>query len=481
MQNAKASRPGTLATFLAIQAVLVCWWLAYHPGLFSRDSVLYLSHTMAGPWVSDHSVVYDALLWLSVRVSGDLGLVTLLQTTAMAATLTYLATALRALGAPPRSTTAVAVLMPFLPPVGAFAVTLWKDVPFTLCVVAIAASCAGMAAARTVTVGRLAGLGVLMTALGLFRANGFLIVAVAVVVLVLVVKVMRVRLALVGTVAAAVPLLLTNLVFPLVGIAAPSKTYVYHTAFGDVAVLYRGHPELFGYRDRAVMAAVAPLPRWTEGGTCHTINPLIWRNDFNWQQADAHAGELLDLWKRLLLERPGLVVDARLCRGAIAWKITQDEWAVGGETYHFSRRPTAETYVGPDKVPDFPERHLFSSRPISQELYEVADWWLVTAAAPRYDWLIWRGALWSYVSYLAVGLAAWALRNRYVPAVAAVVVGQQLAILANISAQDFRYMAAPIHIGMLLLPLLAASLVRPLRRGRRRETVEEKLPNTHLF
>lgn len=213
MQNAKASRPGTLATFLAIQAVLVCWWLAYHPGLFSRDSVLYLSHTMAGPWVSDHSVVYDALLWLSVRVSGDLGLVTLLQTTAMAATLTYLATALRALGAPPRSTTAVAVLMPFLPPVGAFAVTLWKDVPFTLCVVAIAASCAGMAAARTVTVGRLAGLGVLMTALGLFRANGFLIVAVAVVVLVLVVKVMRVRLALVGTVAAAVPLLLTNLVF----------------------------------------------------------------------------------------------------------------------------------------------------------------------------------------------------------------------------------------------------------------------------
>ncbi|MDF2706610.1 MAG: hypothetical protein K0R62_2262 [Nonomuraea muscovyensis] len=481
MQNAKASRPGTLATFLAIQAVLVCWWLAYHPGLFSRDSVLYLSHTMAGPWVSDHSVVYDALLWLSVRVSGDLGLVTLLQTTAMAATLTYLATALRALGAPPRSTTALAVLMPFLPPVGAFAVTLWKDVPFTLCVVAIAASCAGMAAARTVTAGRLAGLGVLMTALGLFRANGFLIVAVAVVVLVLVVKVMRVRLALVGTVAAAVPLLLTNLVFPLVGIAAPSKTYVYHTAFGDVAVLYRGHPELFGYRDRAVMAAVAPLPRWTEGGTCHTINPLIWRNDFNWQQADAHAGELLDLWKRLLLERPGLVVDARLCRGAIAWKITQDEWAVGGETYHFSRRPTAETYVGPDKVPDFPERHLFSSRPISQKLYEVADWWLVTAAAPRYDWLIWRGALWSYVSYLAVGLAAWALRNRYVPAVAAVVVGQQLAILANISAQDFRYMAAPIHIGMLLLPLLAASLARPLRRGRRRETVEENFPNTHLF
>ncbi|WP_113700662.1 hypothetical protein [Nonomuraea lactucae] len=469
-ETAKSSRWGTLATFLTIQAVLVCWWVAYYPGLFSRDSVLYLSHTVVGPWVSDHSVVYDALLWLSIRVTGDLGLVTLLQTTAMAATLTYLACALRALGAPPRSTTAVAVLMPFLPAVGAFSVALWKDVPFTLCAVAIAASCAGMAAARTVTARRLAGLGALMTALGLFRANGFLIVAVAVVVLVVVVKAMRVRLALVGVAAAALPLLLGNLVFPHLGIAAPSRTYVYHTAFGDIAVLYRDHPELFAPQDQALMSAVAPLSRWTEGGTCHTINPLIWRRDFSWQQADARAGDLLDLWRRLLLRQPRLIVDARLCRGEIAWKITQDEWAVGGQTYHFSRRPSAETYVGPAKVPDFPERAVFTLRPKSHELYRVADSWLLAAAEPRYDWLLWRGALWSYVTYLAVGLGAWALRNRYVPAVAAVVAGQQLAILANISAQDFRYMAAPIYIGMLLLPLLVGSVARLLpRRGERHE------------
>ncbi|GAA3185638.1 hypothetical protein [Nonomuraea roseoviolacea] len=470
-ETAKPSRWATLATFLAIQAVLVGWWLAYYPGLFSRDSVLYLSHTMVGPWVSDHSVTYDALLWLSVRLTGDIGAVTLLQTTAMAATLAYLAAALKALGAPRLATTAVAVLLPFLPPVGAFSVALWKDVPFTLCAVAIAASCAGLAAARRVTAWRLAGLGALMLALGLFRANGFLIVGVAVVVLLVVVKGARVRLAVTGLVAAAVPLLLTNLVLPRVGIEAPSKTYVYHTAFGDIAVLYREHPELFGDRDRTLMTSVAPLSRWSEGGTCYTINPLIWRRDFSWQQADRHAGELLDLWRRLLTQRPLDVVDARLCRGSIAWNPVEDAWAVGGQTYHFSRRPSAETYVGPNKVPDYPQRWMFSLRPKSEHLHRVADSWLVTTAEPGYDWWLWRGATWAYLAYVAAGLAAWALRNRYVPAVVAVVAGQQLAVLANISAQDYRYMATPIFVGMLMLPLLVGSLVRGLL-GRRRPAAE---------
>ncbi|MEV4110816.1 hypothetical protein [Nonomuraea sp. NPDC049695] len=478
----KRRRWVALATFVVVQAVLGCWWAAFYPGLFSRDSVLYLSHTVVGPWVSDHSVLYDALVWLSFTKTGDLGAVTFAQTTAMAAALTYLAQSLKALGAPRLPTTLVAMLMPLAPPVGAFSVTLWKDVPFTICAIAIAGVCARIAATRAVTVPALAGLGVLFTLLGLFRANGFLVVGVAVVALLVIVRTMRVRLLLAGTFAAALPLVLTNLVFPNFGIVAPSKTYVYHTAFGDIAVAYRDHPELFSEQDRTLMASVAPLTRWQEGGTCSTINPLIWRRDFSWQQADAHASQLLDLWKRLLLSEPRMILDTRLCRGAIAWRPVQDDLTIGGMTYRFSRRPNADTYVGPNKVPDFPGRWVYSLRPLSWELNRVADPWLAGALAPQYDWLLWRGALWAYLSYLAVGLAAWALRNRYVLGVAAVVAGQQLAILANISAQDFRYMASPIFIGVLLVPLLLGSVgrlvVASVRRGGRvRSEPDDTVPN----
>ncbi|WP_336213007.1 hypothetical protein [Nonomuraea sp. LPB2021202275-12-8] len=472
----RGTRMFWVATFAAIQAVLACWWAAFYPGLFSRDSVQYLSHTLAGPWVSDHSVLYDAILWLSFTTTGDLGMVTFAQTTAMAGALTYLAQSLKALGAPRRTTTAVAIALPFVPTTGAFTVTLWKDVPFTICAIAIAGACAGLAARRAVTPLRLAGLGTLLTLLGLFRANGFLVVAITVAVLLVVVTAARVRLALVGAGAAALPLLLNSLIFPQFGISPPSGTYVYHTAFGDIAVVYREHPELFTGEDRALLASVAPLTRWTEGGTCYTVNPLIWRPDFDWARADAHAGELLGLWRRLLVEQPGLVVDARVCRGSIAWRVAADQLAVGGSTYRMSLRPNADTYVGPNKVSDFQGRQVFSLRPLSPELYQVAQTWLTATLVPRFDWLLWRGALWSYLSYAAVALAAWALRNRFVPAVAAVVVGQQLAILANISAQDFRYLAAPIFVGVLLVPLLAAAPAKLLRRLVRRRAPADSPP-----
>lgn len=253
-----------MATFLVVQAVLGCWWAALYPGLFSRDSVLYLSHTLVGPWVSDHSVLYDGLVWLSFTGTGDLGAVTFAQTTAMAGALTYLARSLVRLGAPGVATTAVAVLMPLAPPVGAFTVTLWKDVPFTICAVLIAGACARVAARRAVTVPALIWLSVLFVLLGLFRANGFLVVAVAVPVMALIVRTMRVRLLLAGAFAAAIPLLLNNLVFPQYGIASPSRTYVYHTAFGDIAVAYRANPGLFTPADISLLTSVAPLERWWE-------------------------------------------------------------------------------------------------------------------------------------------------------------------------------------------------------------------------
>lgn len=469
------TRPGrpwvALATFLAVQAVLGCWWAAFYPGLFSRDSVLYLSHTVAGPWVADHSVLYDALLWLSFTRTGDLGAVTFAQTTAMAGALTWLAQSLKRLGAPGSLTTAVAVLMPLAPPVGAFTVTLWKDVPFTICAVAIAACCARIAAGRSVGVPALLGLGVLFALLGLFRANGFLVAGVTVLALVVIVR--RLRLLLTGAVAAALPLALSTLVFPQAGIVAPSPTYVYHTAYGDIAVLYRERPDLFTPADIGLMTTVAPLRRWWSGGTCSTINPLIWRRDFDWQQADARSGDLLALWRRLLVTEPGLVVRARLCRGAIAWRPVGDETVTGGTTYRLSLRPNADTYVGPGKVTDFPGRGVFSLRPLSMELYQVAAPWLAGSLTPEWDRILWRGASWAYLAYVAVALAALARRDRLVLGVAAVVAGQQLAVLANISAQDFRYMAAPILIGALLVPLLLGSLVprrRPVSDGPPRRT-----------
>ncbi|GAA2367197.1 hypothetical protein GCM10010404_22150 [Nonomuraea africana] len=452
----------TARTFLFIQVVLLLWWAAFYPGLFSRDSALYLTHTLEGPWVSDHSVLYDALLWLSVKATGEVSPVTFLQTTAMAAAVALLAQELKRLGAPRVPTTIAAVLLPFAPPFGAFAVTFWKDVPFTACVIGITAVIARIAKNRGPTRGTLIGLGAVMLGAGLFRANGFLVVAITVIVLVIIGKGARARLAVTGLVAAGVPVLLTNLILPQVGIVPPSRTFVYHTAYGDIAVAWKERTDLFTTQDVALMAEIAPLDRWWRGANCNTINPLIWREDFDWRRADELSPQVMALWQRLLIEAPDQVIKTRLCRGAIAWRPGADRWSEGGETYHFSHRWFTWEYVGPYAIERHPEYESFNLRPLSQPLNDLANEWLWASYEPDLDWLVWRGPIWCYASYLALGVAAWLRGNRWVFAIAAAMLGQQAAVLANISAQDFRYMASPIFIGFLMLPLL----VRFWRAGR---------------
>jgi hypothetical protein len=95
---------------------------------------------------------------------------------------------------------------------------------------------------------------------------------------------------------------------------------------------------------------------------------------------------------------------------------------------------------------------------VSWRLHKAAAFLRSATYAPQLEWLSWRGATWCYVSYLAVGALAWVRRRGELLAVAAMVLGLQLGVLAAIPWQLFRYMAAPIIIGIMLVPLLPLSL-----------------------
>ena len=64
-------------TAAATQAVLLFWWLGFYPGTLSFDSVAYVWQVSTGNWTTQHSTVYNALVWLSLRATGQLALLTL--------------------------------------------------------------------------------------------------------------------------------------------------------------------------------------------------------------------------------------------------------------------------------------------------------------------------------------------------------------------------------------------------------------------
>ncbi|MFG1750630.1 hypothetical protein [Streptosporangium sandarakinum] len=467
-----------LACYATGQLVLLGWWLALHPGLMSPDTVSYVRHVTTGPWTATHSVAYDALLRLSLRVTGDLSPVTLLQTTAMSAALAHLAGALGPYGPRRRWLVAAVGCAALLPPLGAFTVTMWKDVPFTICVLFAAGTAAGIAArpragtrhgdgtpsgatapdgvpapARPRPRGRgwdprLAALGAELLGAGLFRNNGFVVALIAAVLLVPLLPVARRWTAAVAAVAVAVPPLLMSTGYPALGVAPPPRVFAYQTVFGDLAVAYAERPGLFDRGQRELLTGIAPIDTWLRGATCHTVSRVYFDPDFDGREAERRVSEVMDLWRGLLVRAPGVILDARLCRAALAWQVGSTAGEPGGELYRFSLRDP----VLPPGWEGTPVAAVMRGRPLSEGLRAAALSALDAAGAHRLEWLLWRGALWCYLCYATAALARRRTGSRAVAAVAAVVCAQQLGVLLTNTAQDFRFMVTPIIIGVLLVP-----------------------------
>ncbi|MGJ6962582.1 hypothetical protein ACSDR0_11795 [Streptosporangium sp. G11] len=507
----------TLACYATAQLALLGWWLGFHPGLMSPDSVTYVAHVTTGPWGAAHSVAYDALLALSLRVTGDLSPVTLLQTAAMAAALAHLAGAIRPLGVRRRPLLVAVGCAALSPPLGAFTVSMWKDVPFTVCAVLAAGTAMRLAtrpgvrsgvrgaagsvvrvedrvpgvagsvvrgeAAGSVVRGedgvrgvagaaawdeargpgvagrgrwawdpRLAALGAELLGLGLFRNNGFLVALIAAVPLVVLLSGTpgaRRRVATLAAGAVAAPLLLLGVGYPAMGIVPPSRSFAYQTVFGDLAVAYGERPGLFDRGQRALLAGIAPLDTWRWGATCQTVARVFFDPGFDHGQAERRISDVLELWRGLLLRAPGTMLSTRICRAALAWQIGSTSGEPGGELYRFSLRDPRL----PDGWEGTPAASVMRQRPISTGLLAAGLFALDTSTVRQLEWLLWRAPFWCYLTYAAAALVWWRTGNRAALAGAAVVAGQQIGVILTNTAPDFRFMVAPIFIGVLFVPL----------------------------
>ena len=65
-----------LATYAGCQMIFLFRWAAFLPGLLNYDSLTHVVHVTTGPWTNNESVLYDALVWLSLHVSSGLAALT---------------------------------------------------------------------------------------------------------------------------------------------------------------------------------------------------------------------------------------------------------------------------------------------------------------------------------------------------------------------------------------------------------------------
>jgi hypothetical protein len=463
-----------VAVALLCELVLFGWWLAFYPGLMSFDTVTYVWQVTTGHWRSDHSVAYDVLVWLSLQLTGGLGALTLLQTVAMAACLGYVCHGLRALGVRGRWAALAPLAVAVVPSTGTFAVFVWKDSAYAIAAVLAFGACVHLVLRqRAAAHWWLLAAG--MTGLSLFRNNTYPGVIAAGLVLLVALPRRRGRIAAATLIPTVLALGLNFAVYPALGIQKPRTSSYYAFNYADIAVAYHRAPQSFRRSDLAVMARVAPLDHWSGGGAnCAWVDPLM-APPFDRQAAERLNGRLLDVWKDVLKQRPDLMLSAHLCRARIGWALPHN---------------STDIYVQPPVVPadrfgySLPGRPMAGSRWLpalrtdapSVRLHRAGVWAYTLARTPELTWLLWTGSLWCYATYLITARVMRRRPLRAALALAATTAGLQVAQLVATPAGLFRYMAAPVLLGFLAVPLLSAahpadrppgepSGRRPARRG----------------
>ncbi|MFC5910886.1 hypothetical protein [Streptacidiphilus monticola] len=464
-----------VAVYAACQLVLLGWWAAFFPGLMSYDSIAYVWQVTTDHWLGNHSVLYNALVWLSIQICGDLWLLTLVQTVAYAAAFAYTCVALRDLGVRGRWSAPAAVALAVLPATGSLAVFVWKDSAFTAsALLAFAASLRliarrlkGRQAVRDRGFYReLALLEAGLLGIALFRNNSILVVLLAFPFLVFALQRMRRWITALTAATTVVYLLLQFLVYPAVGIVMPRTDQVYAFNYADIAVAYGKDPSSFTAADLAVMKKVAPLSHWRgNGANCWDVDDTM-QAPFDRAAASANNDQLLTIWTEVLKRTPQLVAYGHLCRSQIAWGIFPGPGALHGNTMIAQPVVPANLFGWADwnkQIKHSPYRSELRIRPLSDTLHKAASWWYYLSETPQLQWLLWRGAFWCYLAYGVVAL--WIRRRRQWAAIglAAFTAGLQLSVIAANPAPLARYVLPVVYLGVFSLTLLPA--LRTPRRG----------------
>jgi hypothetical protein len=444
-----------LGLFAATWLVLLVWWAAYFPGLFSPDSLAYIWQVTTSHWDNHHSVLYNALVWLSLYGTGGVATLTFLQTVTTAAGLGYAATHLRRLGAPAWALAIAAIGTVAIPSVGTLVICVWKDVGYTIASLFVLGTVAQLVRLRLedppAAIRR--GLWLLLagelSVVALMRPNGFVVVALAGLAGAVLLRGLRWRLAAVGVGAGLLALLAGVVIFPLVGVRNVFSDASAGPTLGDIAVVYADHPGDFSQADLTLMQGIGPLAVWRSSATCISSDTTYYNPQFDANAITADLGELDALWLRLVRAEPGDVLATRLCRGQVGWKpyeVSPQDHLTGNPTTGYSAflSPTFE---------QSPYAGAVYRAPLSQRLVHWTAKWSSLFSARFWEPIQWRGAFWAYLSYLALLIVALRRRSLAWLALGALTLANQLVVIGLTPAPAARYMFAPLMLGPLLVCL----------------------------
>jgi hypothetical protein len=446
---ARAPPPGE--RFLYALPVLVSggvWLLAIFPGVLSSDSTDQWHQALTARFHDAHPVFHTFLirvlsrLWLSPAVVGVAQILTL------GALISWGCASLLQAGVPRAVVWATALVMGLTPVNGILMNTLWKDIPFSMGVLAL-----GILLFRALELphetrrGRfwvaLVGFSIMVM---LTRHNGPPAVFGAFLGLLLLLGLRRWKaLAVSFCVMLALSVGIRQVL--LLSYQAPrlESGMIFAGYLG--AHVAAGTP--LSSEERAILEDIHPLEdRWNY--LCFSNVPTVFDGRFDMQALGRHKQALLPLFLELTRRNPRVTLNHLACVTGMLWKLSQSMDLTSGPFIFQGPEGRLKTVHEPPDSPRF--------EPVLPELGQRMLRLVVRTLDRELSWLFWRPAVPLYLAFLACAVAC-VRRRSWRPAVLLLpLVLHTLALALIITAQDMRYqypvflVSQMFCLGWLLLP-----------------------------
>jgi len=422
------------------------YWLAFYPAILSEDSIDQWRQVLTGQFNDWAPAIYTLLTAGMAKLWNSPASMTLLQIIAFSMLIGWGVGQLRSLGLSAWAGWGMSILLALVPANPVFAITHWKDVPYSYGLAGLFLICILIAESegKWLTEKRHGlGLSLMATVVFLFRHNGVAIFFVVFIVLLALYRNYWKTIGLAVLVGSAVGLGIRGPLYDVFQVERNS--YV----LGDTIILHhfgahitRGTP--LTDEEKAYLNALMPLDSWPY--YCCNVSPIYFTDRFNHELFAQNHSRHLSLFIRLALRNPEVDLQHWACSSGLVWQVCvscttlyHNIEIIDGNVHWINDNP-----YGVTEQPVLPDLTL----PLARFLV-----WSSTNGA---------GILWSaggafYVFLIIWGMASlqrrswrWALMVGVIP-----ILQSSILLLVNISS-DFRYQYGVFLIALFSLGLLWA-------------------------
>ena len=424
---------------------LVVWSIylaAFWPGLMSPDSISQWEQVLLKSISNNYPAFHTLTNWLVTRFWYSPAAIAIIQMVSLAVVFSYVLCELEFWGVSKRVCSLIAVMFSMSPVNGMLVITLWKDIPFTAAMLALFAILLRTVRTDGNWLLTLNGMGTLWGALlliSLFRHNGVPIVVASLIVLLLVWRKQCGRtIVRIGINWLLVFIIITGPIFRLIGIWPMATFFAYQNLLHQIgALVHNGAIE--AQRDIDFLVNMQPIETWTRQYHCHSLNPLIYNEEFKHGFLEQSAKPLLGIWWRGVRQNPELLLRHQLCVTELLWRITEPVDKEG--RLYITENGIVPNHLGLRTDSLWPQARAFLNRLVKR------------TSEPDLVWIVWRPAFYLYILFLLIGLATLRLKNCKMLLVGIPAVLNTTVWSLIITTQDLRFQY-PVYVMAMIAPAL---------------------------